>query len=114
VAVVDYDHGPQAVRLREAFDAIAANIKTFKTVEYSDELQAREDVRTGRIDAAVVIPAQYSRRVYSQDNPQIGLVVDNSDQFMSGSLEAEMQSLVALSPLRLFSRAWPTPSLLRS
>ena len=94
VAVVDYDHGPQAVKLREAFDAIAANIKTFTTIEYKDEMQAREDVRTGKIDAAVVIPAQYSRRVYSQDAPQLGLVVDNSDQFTSGSLEAEMQSLV--------------------
>ncbi len=94
VAVVDYDHGPESVRLREAFDSIAANIKTFKTIDYNDEVQAREDVRTGRIDAAIVIPAQYSRRVYAQDAPQLGLVVDNSDQFMSGSLEAEMQSLV--------------------
>ncbi len=94
VAVVDYDHGPQAVRLRESFDAVAANVKTFSTVEYNDELQAREDVRTGKIDAAIVIPAQYSRRVYSQDAPQVGLVVDNSDQFMSGSIESEMQLLV--------------------
>lgn len=94
VAVVDYDHGPQAVRIREAFDAIAVNIKTFTTVEYTDEMQAREDVRTGKIDAAVVIPAQYSRRVYAQDAPEVGLVVDNSDQFTSGSLEAELQSLV--------------------
>jgi ABC-2 type transport system permease protein len=95
VAVVDYDHGPQAVKIREGFDSIAVNIKTFKTVEYTDEKLAREDVRTGRIDAAVVIPAQYSRRVYAQDKPEIGFVVDNSDLFTSGSLEAEMQSLVS-------------------
>ena len=95
VAVVDYDHGPEAVKLREAFDSVAANIKTFKTIDYEDEFQAREDVRTGKIDAAVVIPKQYSRRVYSQDAPQVGLVVDNSDQFMSGSIEAEMQLLVS-------------------
>jgi len=94
VAVVDYDHGPQAVKIREGFATIAANIKTFTTVDYTDENKAREDVRTGKIDAAVIIPAQYSRRVYAQDAPQIGFVVDNSDQFMSGSLEAEMQSLV--------------------
>ncbi|MGA2537688.1 MAG: ABC transporter permease [Terracidiphilus sp.] len=94
VAVVDYDHGPEAVKIREGFAAIAANIKTFTTVDYTDEDKAREDVRTGRVDAAVVIPAQYSRRVYSQDAPQLGFVVDNSDQFTSGSLEAEMQSLV--------------------
>ncbi|MGB7546492.1 MAG: ABC transporter permease [Terracidiphilus sp.] len=94
VAVVDYDHGPQAVKVREAFDAVAANIATFTTVDYADQQLAREDVRTGKVDAAVIIPAQYSRRVYAQDAPRIGLVVDNSDQFMSSSIEAEMQSLV--------------------
>ena len=95
VAVVDYDHGAQAVRLREAFDSIAVNIRTFTTLEYTSEVQAREDVRTGKIDAAVVIPAQYSRRVYAQNAPQIGLVVDNSDPFTSSSLESEMQLLVS-------------------
>ena len=94
VAVVDYDHGPEAVKVREAFDAIAANIKTFTTTNYTDEVQAREDVRTGKIDAAVIIPAQYSRRVSSEDAPQLGLVVDNSDQFTSSSIESEMTSLV--------------------
>jgi ABC-2 type transport system permease protein len=94
VAVVDHDHGPEAVKVREAFDAIAANIDTFSTVPYDDENTAREDVRKGRVDAAVIIPAQFSRRVYAQDAPDIGLVVDNSDQFMSASLESEMQSVV--------------------
>lgn len=94
VAVVDYDHGPEAVKIREGFDAIAANIKTFTTVNYNDEMKAREDVRMGRVDGAVIIPAQYSRRVYSKDAPQIGLVVDNTDQFTSSSVEGEMQALV--------------------
>ena len=94
VAFVDYDHGPEAVKVREAFDSVAANIATFTAVEYKDENQARDDVREGRVDAAVIIPAQFSRRVYAEDAPRIGLVVDNSDQFMSGSIESEMQSLV--------------------
>ena len=94
VAIVDYDHGPQAVKIREACAAIAVNIATFKTVDYSNEVQAREDVRTGKIDAAIIIPAQYSRRVYAQDAPRLGLVVDNSDQFTSSSIESELQSLV--------------------
>jgi ABC-2 type transport system permease protein len=94
VAVVDNDHGPEAVKLREGFDSIAVNIKTFTTVEYPNEVQAREDVRTGKIDAAVIIPPQYSRRVYAQDAPVIGFVVDNSDLFTSSSLESEMQLLV--------------------
>src|SRR5271169_2751463 len=94
MGVVDYDHGSQALKIHEAFDSIAVNIRTFTTVPYNDEQEAREDVRTGKIDGAVIIPAQYSRRVLAGDSPAIGLVVDNSDQTMSSSLEAEMQSLV--------------------
>ncbi|MGA2219598.1 MAG: ABC transporter permease [Terracidiphilus sp.] len=94
VAIVDYDRGPQAVKIREACAAVAVNIATFTTVNYTDELLARNDVRTGKIDGAIIIPAQYSRRVYAQDAPKLGLVVDNSDQFTSSSIESEIQSLV--------------------
>ena len=95
VAIVDYDHGPQAVKLREAFDSIAVNVKTFTTIEYTNEVQAREDVRTGKINAAVIIPAEYSRRVYARNKPVLGLVVDDTDQFSSGSIESEMQLVVS-------------------
>jgi ABC-2 type transport system permease protein len=94
VAVVDQDGGPQAVKVHEAFDSVAVNIATFTTIPYTNEYTAREDVRTGKVDAAVIIPPQYSRRVYANDAPRIALVVDNSDQIMSGTLESEMQSLV--------------------
>jgi ABC-2 type transport system permease protein len=94
LGVVDHDHGEEALKVHEAFQDVAANIRTFNTVTYDNEAQARDDVRTGKIDAAVVIPAQYSRRVLAGESPQIGLVVDNSDQFVSGSIETEMQSLV--------------------
>ena len=94
VAVVNEDHGPQSVKVQEAFDAVAANIATFTTIPYTDEQTAKRDVREGKVDAAVIIPPQYSRRVYAEDAPRIGLVVDNTDQIMSGSIEGEMQSLV--------------------
>src|SRR5271155_5574262 len=94
MGVVDYDRGSQALKIEEAFNSIAVNIRTFTTVAYDDEQKAREDVRTGKIDAAVIIPAQYSRRVLAGDSPAIGLGGGNSDQTMSSSLEAEMQSLV--------------------
>jgi ABC-2 type transport system permease protein len=94
MGVVDYDRSSQSLRIHEAFDSIAVNIRTFTTVPYDNEQAAREDVRTGKIDGAVIIPAQYSRRVLAADSPAIGLVVDNSDQTMSGSLQAEMQSVV--------------------
>ena len=94
VGLVDYDHGPEAVKVEQAFAAVNATIKTFKIIPYDNERLARLAVQTGKLDAAVVIPAQYSRRVEAGDDAEIGLVVDNSDQFMSGSLESEMQSLV--------------------
>jgi ABC-2 type transport system permease protein len=50
-------------------------------------------VRNGKLDGAVIIPPQFSRRVYQQENPQLGLIVDNSDQFMSSTLEAKMSEL---------------------
>ncbi|KAA6465114.1 ABC transporter permease [Acidobacteria bacterium AB60] len=94
VALVDQDHGPQAVKVKEAFDTVAVNVATFVTIPYNDEHQAREDVRTGKVDAAVIIPPQFSRRVYAKNDARIGLVVDNTDQVMSGAIESEMQSLV--------------------
>ncbi len=94
VALVDEDHGPQAVKVKEAFDAVAVNIATFTAVSYNDEFTAREAVRTGKVDAAVIIPPQFSRRVYSKDAPRIGMVIDNSDQVLSNAIVGEMQSLV--------------------
>ena len=52
-----------------------------------------EDVRNGKIEGAVIIPPQYSRRVYEQDQPRIALVVDNSDNFMSAALEDELTQI---------------------
>jgi ABC-2 type transport system permease protein len=93
MGVVDQDHGTQALRIREAFDSIAANVRTFKPIYYEDEKRAQEDVRTGKLDGAVIIPAQFSSKFYQQNHPRLGLVMDNSDQFMSSSLEQKMQEL---------------------
>jgi len=95
VAIVDEDHGPQAVRILEAFRSVEVNVRTFVAVPYTDEVRAREDVREGRLEGALIIPPQFSRRFYARENPQLGMVVDNSDQFMSAALESKMQELVA-------------------
>ena len=93
LGVVDQDGGTQALRIRQAFDSVRSNMRTFVPVYYDDEKTAREDVRNGKIHGAVIIPPQYSRRVYEQDRPQIALVVDNSDNFMSGTLEQELADI---------------------
>jgi len=92
-AIVDQDGGPQALRIRQAFDSVRANIRTFTPIPYDNDKQAAEDVRNGKLQGAVIIPPQYSRRVYEQNHPQIVLVVDNSDNFMSGAVENELADL---------------------
>jgi ABC-2 type transport system permease protein len=77
VAIVDEDHGPEAVRIYEAFRSVQANVRTFVAVPYTDEVRAREAVRQGRLEGALIIPPQFSRRFLAGENPQLGFVIDN-------------------------------------
>jgi ABC-2 type transport system permease protein len=52
------------------------------------------DVRTGRLNAGLVIPPEFSRNVYEHTRPKIGLVLDNTDNFMTATLEDNMIQLV--------------------
>jgi len=93
LGIVDEDHGTQAIRIKEAFDSVRANARTFVPVDYDNEVQAREDVRNGKIQGAVIIPPQYSARVYQQNRPRIALIVDNSDNFMSSTMQEKMAGI---------------------
>src|SRR5271170_3676326 len=93
VAIVDEDGGPQALRVREAFDSVRANIRTFLPINYDSEKQAMDDVRNGKLEGAVIIPPQFSSRVYEENHPRIAVVVDNSDNFMSSAIESELTDL---------------------
>jgi ABC-2 type transport system permease protein len=52
-------------------------------------------VRRGDLNAGLVIPPQFSRNVYEQTRPHIGLVLDNTDNFMTSTFVDEMTQLVA-------------------
>jgi ABC-2 type transport system permease protein len=93
LGLVDQDGGTQALKIRQAFDSVRANMRTFEPVYYNDQNTAMEDVRNGKIQGAVIVPPQYSRRVYEKDAPRIALIVDNSDNFMSSTLEEELTGI---------------------
>jgi ABC-2 type transport system permease protein len=93
LGVVDLDGGTQSVKIHEALAAVHSNARTFYSVPYDNDKQAMEDVRTGKLDGAIIIPPQYSRRVYEENHPRIALVVDNTDNFMSSTLESLMGDL---------------------
>jgi ABC-2 type transport system permease protein len=94
VGVVDQDHHVPAVRLKEMFNAVAANAQTFNTVAYTDEGRAMHDLRNGRINAVVTIPPEFSRKVLAGADPRIALIEDNTDQFSASAVNSSLNELL--------------------
>jgi ABC-2 type transport system permease protein len=94
LGIVNQDGGPQAIRVIEALRAVQSNARTFKPVVYTDQQKMVEDIREGEINAGLVIPPQFSRDVYEQARPRIGLVLDNTDNFMTSTFEQSLGELV--------------------
>ena len=94
LGIVNQDGGPQAIRVIEALRAVQSNARTFKPIVYTDQQKMVEDVRQGELNAGLVIPPQFSRDVYAQARPRIGLVLDNTDNFMTSTFEQVLGDLV--------------------
>ncbi len=94
VGVVDQDHGLPAIKLKEMFQAVAANARTFEPIAYSDEGAALRDLRNGKISGVLTIPPQFSRKVLAGANPRIALIEDNTDQFSSSALEGVLKQML--------------------
>jgi len=110
IGVVDQDRSMQAIKLKEMFQAVAANARTFETLDYTDEATALRDVREGLINGVVTIPPHYARDTFSGNNPHIALIEDNTDQFASSALEGSLTALLGAVnvkpiPARLTSEA---------
>jgi ABC-2 type transport system permease protein len=94
VGVVDEDHGVPAIKVRENFQAIAANARTFTPVYYTDKGAAMQDLRNGKLNGVLDIPPLFSRKVLAGDNPNIALAEDNTDQFASSALEGVLTQML--------------------
>ena len=86
IGVVDQDHAVPALQLKEMFQAVAANARTFDTIAYADQGRAMQDLRNGRLNAVINIPPEFSRKVLAGADPKFALVVDNTDQFAASAL----------------------------
>ncbi|HLY99177.1 MAG TPA: ABC transporter permease [Candidatus Angelobacter sp.] len=94
MGVVDQDNGPQAIRVKEALQSVQSNARTYRPIYYRDEREMVNDVRTGNLNAGIVIPPQFSRNVYEHTRPRIGLVLDNTDNFATSAFEDSLTRLV--------------------
>ena len=95
LGIVDQDHKLPSVKLRELTVAVTANARTFQTVDYSDSGQALNDLRNGRINGVLTIPAGFSQRVLDKNEPRIALIEDNTDGFVSSAMIGSVNGLVA-------------------
>jgi ABC-2 type transport system permease protein len=95
LGVVDQDHRLPAVKLRELCLAVTANARTFETIDYSDPGQALTDLRNGRINGVLTIPAGFSQRMIDRNNPGVALIEDNTDGFRASAMVASVTGLVA-------------------
>jgi ABC-type multidrug transport system permease subunit len=95
VGVVDQDRGLPAVKIRELAGAVASGSRTFETFDYSDPGRALDDLRNGRINGVLTIPPDFSRRVHAKNQPQVALIEDNTDNFVSGTLVASVGSMMS-------------------
>src|SRR6185295_10814506 len=86
LAIVDQDHRLPSVKIRELTAAVAANARTFETIDYSDSGEALRDLRNGRINGVLTIPAGFSQRVVAKNDPRIALIEDNTDGFVSAAM----------------------------
>lgn len=106
IGVVDQDQSVPAVKLKEMFQAVAANARTFHTIPYADQTTALRDLRNGKINGVINIPPNFSRDILACANPRIALIEDNTDQFAASAMEASLSQM--LGP---FNQKGPMPRL---
>src|SRR5215212_1232956 len=94
LAIVDQDHGMPAVLVRELAGAVASGARTVDLIDYADPGVALTDLRNGRVNGVLTIPPDFSRRALSKNEPRVALISDNTDNFVSASMAATVNSLV--------------------
>ena len=90
LGVVNQDHRLPSVKLRELCLAVAANARTFETIDYSDPGEALTDLRNGRINGMLKASHRTPspRRAASWSKLQV-LATSRSRQIARGSHRGE-------------------------
>ncbi len=92
-AVVALDQGP----LVRAVVRAAENTGYFHVVAEVGDEQAERLIEQGRVQFALVFPADFSRRLLRGERPTLAVYADASDPAAAGPAVAALQSLVSLA-----------------
>src|SRR5438874_12573421 len=104
LGVVNQDHRLPSVKRRELCLAVTASARTFETIDYSDAGEALADLRSGKINGVLTIPAGVSQRVIDKNDPRVALIEDNTDGFRASAMVASVTGLMAAYNQPAFER----------
>ncbi len=84
--VVNQDHGPYGRRVIELMQAVNQG-PMFLQIEYSsNSKEAYNLVKNGLYKALLIIPSDFSRDVIKNNNPELGLFLDNTDSVSANAI----------------------------
>jgi ABC-2 type transport system permease protein len=95
--------------VRAAIYALQTNGDILRPVDYPDEATAARDVRDGSVQGAVVLGPDFSRKVYTGEEPRLGLLLDNTDAVVAGTLQGLLNGVA-----REAVRDQPAPRTIRA
>jgi ABC-2 type transport system permease protein len=88
-AVVALDHGP----LVRSIVSAAVNTGYFDIVEVTSDAEAEQLIATGRVQFAIVFPADFSARLLRGEQPALAVYADATDPAATGSAVAALMAL---------------------
>ncbi len=100
LAVLDGDRSPQSRRLLADIAASGWFVPT--PVDAQEEIA--RGLRGADFRAALVVPADFSRRLGEGDRPEVQLLYDGAEPVLAGNAEGALRSLVAASGAQLVRR----------
>lgn len=95
LAVVSADAGPYARSVLENLRAVEAGPRTLIIVNAQDEKAAMDGVRNGIFKAALVIPADFGKRITVKKRPEVGLFLDNTDGISAETIKNTVHGAIA-------------------
>ena len=129
LAIYDQDRGPAARRLLDAYRAADYFHLAF---DVDSEKELHELIDSGEARAALIIPPDYSSRLYKQGSAQVAFILDGSDptvastslsaaqmigqehatEILAAKVEQLGRSALIDPPLEVHSQVWYNPDLI--
>ncbi len=94
LAIVNQDPGTYALRLIENLKAVEAGARTFKIILLKDQKSAIEGVRNGTYKTALIIPPDFTKRIFLKKNPEVGLFMDNTDSISTETIRNTVNGVI--------------------